>query len=157
MERDPDYQKRLYRKHREKRLAAKREEYAADPDKLRERNRANYAKHAERRAADQRAYREANREKTNAEARASYHRNKAKKRAYKQAYYERNYDKIYAKIQEWRKRNPERDLLYHAKRLLNEAVGIPIRDIPDELAEAKAEQIKLHRLAQGLAAPIAGE
>lgn len=145
---DPEYQKRLYQKHRAKRLAAKKAEYDADPEKMRARNRANYAKHAKKRAAAQKAYRAANREKVNAEARESYHRNKAKHRMRRKAYYERNYEKLYALIQRWRKQNPERELLYHAKRLLNEQVGIPIRDIPDELAEAKAEQIKLHRMVK---------
>ncbi|MBK9005286.1 MAG: hypothetical protein IPM41_15985 [Sphingomonadales bacterium] len=90
--------------------------------------------------------------KTNKEARESYHRNKAKRRKTKLAYYKKNYDKIYSYIQDWRKRNPERELLYHAKRLLNEAVGIRIAEIPQDLAIAKAEQIKVLRAAKAIEA-----
>lgn len=153
--RDPEYQKRQYQKHRDKRREAKRAEYAADPEKFRARNQDNYTKHAEKRAADARRYRAEHREKVNAEARASYHRNKAKNRARRKQYYIDNYDKIYTAIQRWRKRNPDRELLYHAKRLLNEATGIRIAEIPDELAEAKAMQIKLHRTAQAIEAQSA--
>ena len=150
--RNPDYQKEQYAKHRAKRLAAKAAAYAAEPEKMRARNKESYAKFAEKRAAEQRAYRAANREKTNKEARESYHRNKAKRRKTKLAYYKKNYDKIYSYIQDWRKRNPERELLYHAKRLLNEAVVIRIAEIPQDLAIAKAEQIKVLRAAKAMSA-----
>lgn len=149
-ERDPDYQKRMYAKHKEKRLAAKREAYAADPEKMRARKVADYAKHREKRAEAKRQHRAENRAQTNAESLASYHRNRDKRRERKRTYYVENYDKIYAKIQEWRKRNPDRELLYHAKRLLTEATGIPTRSIPDELVEAKVAQILVHRAAQGI-------
>lgn len=148
--RDPDYQKKQYAKHREKRLAAKKAEYQADIEKGRARVRADYAKHAEDRAERQRKYRAKNRDKTNAEARASWHRNKDKRanRERRKAYYLANYERIYAYIQKWRVANPERELLYHAKRLLNEATGIRIAEIPDDIADAKRQQIMLHRMIE---------
>lgn len=150
--RNPGYQRAQYAKHREKRLAAKKAAYLEDIEKSRAYVRSDYAKHAESRAKKKAEYRSQNREKTNKQARESYHRRKQKDdfRARRKKYYLDNYEKIYKHIQQWREKNPERELLYHAKRLLNEAIGIKIADIPNDLAEAKALQIKLHRISKVL-------
>lgn len=139
-----------YRKNRDKLLAQLRDQREVDREKLNERQRAQYAKHKEKRVEAAREYRRKNAEAIAAKAIKKYHENKDAISERRKGYRKKNYAKIYAAIQEWRKKNPERELLYHAKRLLNEATGIPIRDIPDELAEAKAAQIRLHRAAQGM-------
>jgi hypothetical protein len=145
-ERNKARQRAAYARHRAARLAAKKAAYDAAPDEARARIRADYAKHKDSRVAAARAYRQNNAEQISARAKDRYIANKAVINARRKGYRSKHYAAIYARIQRWRRDNPERELLYHAKRLLNEAVGIPIRDIPEDLAEAKVLQIKLHRM-----------
>jgi hypothetical protein len=136
-----------YAKHREKRLAAKREEYRADPEKMRARNRANYAKAKEIRVEKARQYRRDNREGVNAKAVDKYHRNadRINQRRAELRQRPEHREKAYARTRKWLEQHPESAERQHAKRLLNEQTGVPIRDIPDELAEAKVEQLKISR------------
>lgn len=143
-------QRAFYRKHREKRLLAKREEWARDHDKMIARGRAQYAKHAEARKEYAREYRQRNRERLAVEALARYARNRDARLAQRKVYRKEHYAKIYARIQEWRKRNPEREQVYHAKRVLAEQTGVRVRDIPEEVALAKLEQLKVGRLVREL-------
>lgn len=142
---DLEYQRAQYRKHRDKRLAAKRTEWRDRHDELLERQRAQYAKHKEKRVAYAREYRIQKRDEVNARARERYYENRDEINERRKGYRARHYAKIYARIQKWRAENPEREFLYHAKRLLNEQTGIPFAEIPAELAEAKVEQLKITR------------
>lgn len=149
-----------YRKHREKRLAAKREDYWSDPDKMRERNRQQYAANQEARVEYARAYRRENQEEVAAKARDRYRAGgealKERRKELRQRPEARR--KAYAAMREWAERNPDKALTQHAKRLISEATGMQIRDIPNDLAEAKVEYIKLVRWvreAQGIEAATA--
>lgn len=151
---DPDYSKRMYQKHREKRLAEKKAERDADVEKARAYQRASYAKHREKRVADARRYRRKNSEAIAARAMTRYYANRDEVNARRKEQSKRpaRRAKHYAYIRKWLKRNPDRADLMHAKRLLNEQTGVPIRDIPKELAEAKVEQLKVARLVRELRA-----
>jgi hypothetical protein len=136
-----------YAKHREKRLAAKKAKRDADPEAARAYQRAMYAKHREKRAAEARARRDANREELATKARERYlaggeavkaRRRELSKRPEARA-------KQYAYIRDWLKRNPEKAVLMDAKRLLSEQMEVCIADIPEDIAEAKAEHLKLVR------------
>ncbi len=134
-----------YAKHAEKRRAEKKAEYAADPEKFRQRNKIRYEKNKEDNVFYAREYRKNNREVVNQKAKEAYHAKRDARIARRRIYYRENYAKIYASIQEWRKRNPEKELRYHAKRLINEQTGLPIRDIPDDITEAKIVQLLITR------------
>jgi hypothetical protein len=110
---------------------------------------------SEKRVEDAREYRRKNRDEVNAKAVARYHANK-------EAVCERRREldkrpgaraKQYAYVRRWLKKNPDKALLMHAKRLLNEQTGIRIADIPDELAEVKVAQLNASRLARELLLP----
>src|SRR5574343_1665325 len=134
---DPDYQKRLYRKHRDKRLAAKRASRSANIEAARVYQRAMYAKHREKNVEGARRYRLENADAVNARAKEKYHANRDAINERRKGYRAKHYAKIYASNQKWRKENPDREFLYHAKRLLAEQTGLRVRDIPNEIAEAK--------------------
>lgn len=151
-ERDPDYSKRMYQKHREKRLAEKRAEREADPEKARAYQRAMYAKYREKRVEKAREYRRKNSEEIAARAMAKYYRDRDIINERRKGYRAKHYDKIYARCRAWLKRNPARADIMHAKRVINEQTGVPIRDIPKELAEVKVEQLKVSRLVRGMRA-----
>jgi hypothetical protein len=139
-----------YRAHRDKLLAQLREKREQDGDAVRARQRAKYAANKDKYAALAREYRRKNAAAIAARALAKYYANKEAINERRKGYRQKHYAKIYARIQRWRKENPEREFLYHAKRLLAEQTGLRFADIPDDLAEAKAEQIRLHRAAQGM-------
>lgn len=138
-------QREYYRKHREKRLAAKRAAY--DPEKQREKNRRYYAENREDLVEYARDYRKANPESAEKQ-RAKYRANRDSIRERRKELYwagpERR-EKNYARVKRWLKNNPDKALTQHCKRLIMEATGLRMRDIPDEIAEAKAEQIKILR------------
>lgn len=139
-----------YAKHREKRLAAKRAKYQADREAHRERNRRQYAKHQQKRVEYAREYRRKNRERLAAEARKKYAANAAEinaRRAIQRKEPEAR-QKQYAHMRDWLSRNPDKAQRMHAKRLINEQTGIPIRDIPNDVADAKVEQLKIGRWAR---------
>lgn len=137
--------RRYYAANREKLLAQKREHYEEHHDELIARGRANYAKHKEKRIEYAREYRRRNRERLNAEALERYQRNREARLEQRKGYRKANAAKIYARIQAWRKRNPDKEFLYHAKRVLAEATGMRVADIPDDIAQAKVEQLKITR------------
>lgn len=120
--RNPGYQKKHYAKNLEKRRAEKRAAYAADPELWKER--------AKR-------YRKENPEK--------YRASKARYRA-------KNGAKENARIKKWLGENPDRADIMNAKRCLREQTGIAMRDIPEEMAAAKAAQLKISRLVRDTAA-----
>lgn len=141
----PEYQRMMYAKHRDKRLAAVKAKREVNIEEARAYQRAQYAKHREQRVADAREYRRKNREAVNAKAAQNYEAKRETINERRKGYRQKHAAKIYARIQKWRQENPERELLYHAKRLLNEQTGVRIRDIPNDLAEAKVEQLKITR------------
>lgn len=120
--RNPDYQKKHYARNLEKRRAEKRVAYEADPELWKER--------AKR-------YREENREKY---------------RAMKARYRTAHGAKENARIKKWNETNPERADIQNSKRCLREQTGLAIRDIPTDLAAAKAEQLKISRWVRDTAA-----
>jgi hypothetical protein len=113
--RNPDYQKQLYAENLEKRRAEKRAQY-----------RSNREEHIER----VKLYREKNPEKV---------------REQKRRYRTENADKEKARIKKWVEDNPDKAIVQNAKRILREQFDMPIRDIPADLAAAKAEQLKISR------------
>lgn len=150
--RDPDYSKRMYRKHREKRLAEKVAEREADPEKARAYQRASYAKNRQKRVEDAREYRRKNSVAIAALAMAKYYRDRDIINERRKGYRSKHYDKIYARCRAWLKQNPDRADIVNAKRIINEQTGVPIRDIPTELAKVKVEQLKVSRLVRELRA-----
>lgn len=150
----PEYQRARYAKFREKRLAEKREDYWSDPEKLRARNRAQYAANREKRIEYARQYRERKREEILAK-KAEYwlaNRDLIKER---RKGHNVNEEARKAYVKEWLRRNPDKAILQAAKNLLSEQLGIAIREVPQDLAEAKAEHLKLVRwirdaVAQGI-------
>lgn len=136
-----------YAKHREKRLAAKKAKRDSDPEAARAYQRMMYAKHREKRVAEARERRKANREELAFKARARYHAGgealKARRRALAKTPERRA--KQYEYVRRYFERHPEKKLLQDAKRAIWESVGIAIRDIPEELALAKAEQLRVVR------------
>lgn len=146
-ERQRELNRKSYQKHREKRLAEKRAERDADPDKARAYHRAMYAKHREERIERARQYRQKRREEVNAKAVERYHANRdtivARQRELRQRPEAKA--KAVAAMAKWYQENPDRAIIHHAKRLLAEQVDCRIRDIPDDVAEAKAEQLKITR------------
>jgi hypothetical protein len=143
----PEYQRERYKKFRERRLAEKREAYWSDPEKMRARNKAQYDANREKRVQYAREYRRKRREELAAKARERYlaggeavkaRRRELSKRPEARA-------KQYAYIRDWLKRNPEKAVLMDAKRLLSEQMEVRIVDIPEDIAEAKAEHLKLVR------------
>lgn len=139
-----------YAKHREKRLAAKKAQRDADPEAARAYQRAMYAKHREKRVAEAKARRDANREELAAKAAERYHAGgeelKARRRELAKAPHRRA--KQYELQRRWFERNPEKKELQNAKVVLAEQVGCRIRDIPDEIAWAKVEQLRIGRWAR---------
>lgn len=136
-----------YAKHREKRLAEKKAAYETDPEAARAYNREMYAKHREKRVADARAYRAKKREELAAKARERYHAGgeelKARRRTLSKAPHRRaKQDELQRR---WAEKNPERAAVFYAKNLLAEQTGLRARDIPDDIAEAKVEQLKISR------------
>ncbi len=146
--RDPEYQKRLYKKHRSKRLAAKKAEYEANREKYREKNKKNYANNKQKNVEYARQYRADNREETNRKARESHYLNRERNNARTRKYQKDHYDKVYAATQAWRKRNPDRELFYHAKRLIAEQTGLKIADVADDVALAKCTELMVTRWAR---------
>jgi hypothetical protein len=142
-----EYQRAQYAKHRAKRLAAKKAERDADPEAARAYQRAMYAKHREKRVAEARERRKANKEELAAKALIRYHKNREailKRRAELRERPEAR-AKASALMKQWSKNNPEKVQLHYAKNLLAEQVGLRHRDIPDDLAAAKLEQLKITR------------
>lgn len=153
-ERDPDYGKRMYWKHREKRLAEKKAEREADLEMARAYSRASYAKHREKRVEDARRYRRKNSMAIAARALAKYYRNRDAIRKRRRELDKRPEarEKQYLHMRRWLAQNPKKKQLMQAKIILNEQTGVPIRDIPKELAEVKVEQLKVSRLVRELRA-----
>jgi hypothetical protein len=133
-----------YRKHRAKRLAAKRAEYADDPEKLRERNRQQYAKNRDARVAYAKEYRLRNREAILAKKAAEWRENKDEIKSRRKSY-SIDLENRRAYQREWQKRNPDKAALYYAKSLIAEQTGLAARDIPDDIALAKLEQLEITR------------
>lgn len=103
---DPEYQRAQYAKHREKRLAAKREEYARRRDELVERGRKWREDHLEIARA-----RDNLRNKTRTEAgyqKEQYDKHREKRLAEKKAEYETNRDKLLARQAQWREGNRDK-------------------------------------------------
>jgi hypothetical protein len=139
--------RQYYRKHREKRLAEKRAEYEADPEAARAYKRAQYAKHRDERLERARAYRRKKRDEVNAKAKERYYAGgeELKKRRRELSKRPEAREKQYAHQKRWNEQNPDKQQRHYAKNLLAEQVGLRARDIPDDLADAKVEQLKISR------------
>lgn len=139
-----------YAKHREKRLAEKKAARDADLEKARAYQRAMYAKHREKRVAEARARRVLKREELAAKARERYYAGgeelKKRRRELSKAPHRRAAQLEHQR--RWNKRNPDKALLFYAKNLLAEQTGIAARDIPDDIALAKIDQLKFGRLVR---------
>ena len=112
---NPDYQKEHYARNLEKRRAEKRAAYRADPELCKERAKRYRIEHPEK-----------------------YREMKARYRA-------KNGEKENARVRKWLEENPERAEILNAKRCLRDQTGIAMRDIPEELASAKAAQLQIDR------------
>jgi hypothetical protein len=115
----------------------------------------------ESKAEYHRAYREKNRElireKQNAARksekrehilardRAIYRRNVEVNRERAREYAAQHREEAKARRKAWPEKNPDRYTFHVARSTLAQSVGLRPRDIPDELAEAKAEQLKIAR------------
>lgn len=106
-----------------------------------------YAKHREKRVAAAREYRRRNREIVNAKAKERYEadRDAINARRKESRKVPENRTKQYIYQRDWLERNPDKAQRFYAKNLLAEQVGVPARDIPDDLADAKIEQLKISR------------
>jgi hypothetical protein len=133
-----------YRKHRAKRLAEAAEKYWANPEAGRERSRAMYAKHKEKRAEYAREYRRRKREEVNAKALEKYWANRDAIIERRKGY-DIDIEARRAYHNERRKGDPEEALRHDAKKLLYEQTGLRIRDMPDDLVQAKVEQLRITR------------
>ena len=93
--------------------------------------------------------READREGHNERQRVRYIENRDAIRAQNAASYQRHREKRLA----YQKALAEKDTVKHAiktaKRVLAGQTGVRIRDIPDDLAEAKALQLAIRRYSRG--------
>lgn len=136
-----------YARNRKKLLAQLKEKRRVHGEAMRERARANYAKHREKRQEAARNYRRENAEAVNAKAKEKYweNRDEINARRYILNKSPRRKAVFQEYIRKWREQNPDKEIRYHAKRLLSEATGVAIRLIPDELAEAKVGQIMVVR------------
>lgn len=142
-----EYQRNKYQENKEKRRAEKRAARDADPEGVRAYQREQYAKHIEKRRKAGRDRYQANKEKLAAEARERYHANRERIR--ERAKLLRQGPERKAKAAEatrrWQAEHPERMDIHHAKRILAEQIKCRPRDIPNEVAEAKVEQLKITR------------
>jgi hypothetical protein len=144
------YQRAQYAKHREKRLAAKKAARDADVEASKAYQRAMYAKHAERRAADAREYRKRNRDDVNARAMERYYAKHDSISERRKQYRAKTKEADYAKIREWCERNPHRVQVYRAKIVIAEQVGCRVRDVTEEMAQAKIAQLSVSRAIREL-------
>lgn len=85
------------------------------------------------------------REKVLEMQRASFKRNREANLARMREYRQRTYPERYAQIKRWLRENPDKADLYSAKVSLSHSLGIPIREIPIDLAEAKVAEWKIVR------------
>jgi hypothetical protein len=158
---NPEYFRKLsreyYRRNREKRLAEKKAEYDADPEKSRAYRREQYAKHREERVERARRYRRKKQDEVNAKAKERYYAGgeELKKRRRELSKRPEAREKQYAHQKRWNEQNPDKRQRHYAKNLLAEQVGLKGRDIPDDLADAKVEQLKIARwVREQLAASV---
>lgn len=94
--------------------------------------------------------RHANPEAYREKARKRYAEKGDEIRARNAASYQRHREKRLAHEKAAREASPERQALSVAKRILSRSVGIRIRDIPDDLAEAKALELQIKRAIQAI-------
>lgn len=115
----------------------------------------------ESRAEYHRLYREKNREVINEKQNAArqgekrehilardrdiYRRNAEANRQRAREYARQHREEAKARRKAWPEQNPERNFFHMARSNLAQSVGLKPRDIPDDLAEAKAEQLKIVR------------
>jgi hypothetical protein len=157
------YQRAQYAKHREKRLAAKKATY--DPKKNKEKNDRYYAENREKLVQYARAYRAERKEELAAQAKARYYANHEEKKARRRELEKRPEarERQYGYIRRWAERNADKIARYEARRRLVEATGASAAEISDDLADAKAAQLKIarwvreQRAAQGIEARQGGD
>ena len=140
-----------------------------DLEQKRASDQAYRAKNADKIREAKRAWKIANRERINAQARAAYHANPASFRQREARYIERvkcdtgvhpgtargrrrkemNPDLYRAYMRDWARESYHRDDLQAARRrarfCLSQATGVSVRDLPKELIEAKAAQLRARR------------
>jgi hypothetical protein len=72
-------------------------------------------------------------------------RNKQRIRAYAKDWHRREAWRHRQEVKDWRSRNRARHLLQQAKLLLSRSTGLHYRNVPEDLAEAKALQLEIAR------------
>lgn len=93
-----------------------------------------------------RRLREADLDAYRARQRQRYVWNRETIRAQQADRYTRRRDEMLEREKAWREANPESYHLQVAKRILSRKIGVRIRDIPVDLAHAKALELELKRL-----------
>lgn len=138
-------QREYYRKHREKRLAAKKAAY--DAEKHREKNRRYYADNQEKLVSYAREYRKARSEELAQKARERYFAHHEEKKARRRELEKRPEarERQNGYIRDWMERNPDKVARYKARRRLVEQTGAAPQEISDDLADAKAEELRIMR------------
>jgi hypothetical protein len=116
------------------------------PESKAEYHRLYREKNRERIRQNQRAERYGERrEHVLARDRAIYRRNVEINRQRAREYAAEHREEAAARRKEWPEKNPDRYTFHIARNCIAQSVGLRPSEIPDELAEAKAEQLKIAR------------